>query len=101
LIKLIPISQQITYLTSTIYDNVKDTSILSEKVIKKHKKWLEKKKDKMNKFQADFISLFGHLQGMDDEFKEVEEKILAPARVKLANAKSMTNVFARDKYIKS
>jgi hypothetical protein len=100
LIKLIPINDQDTFSTSTVYDNIKDFSTLPKTVVKKHKKWLEHKKDKMNKLKSNFTSLFGHLLGMDDEYKEVEEKILTPARVKLAKAESSTNILSTSVYIK-
>jgi len=55
----------------------------------------------MNKFKSEFTDTFGHVLGIDEEYKEVEERILAPARVKLANAASMTNAAARNKLMKN
>jgi hypothetical protein len=42
----------------------------------------------------------GVIQATDDEYKDIEEKILALTRIKLANAETMTDVSARNKYIK-
>jgi hypothetical protein len=54
----------------------------------------------LNRLHSAFISKFGAIQATDDEYKDIEEKILAPAKIKLTNAETMTDVSARNKYIK-
>jgi hypothetical protein len=100
LIKLIPITQHAAYSESIVYNNIQDTSILPNVVIKKHKRWLEHKAEKLDRLHSSYLSKLGAIQATDDEYRDIEERILAPARKKLENAKTITDISARDNYIK-
>jgi hypothetical protein len=54
----------------------------------------------LNKLHLAFIIKFGAIQTTDDKYKDIDERILTPVKKKLENAKTITNISTRDKYIK-
>jgi hypothetical protein len=86
LIRLIPFSQDSNYSESTVYNNIdiKNNNPFGDKNInKKYKKWLKNKTKNLNDLQSQIVLKLGVIDSNDKEYAEIEEKVLAPARLKL------------------
>jgi hypothetical protein len=98
MVKLIPITQDSEYGKSSIVFN-QDLPLYSN-CSNQYKKFIKIKNRDLNRLKDSIISKQSYLHATDEENKNIEEKILIPGRIKLANVASSATS-RKDEYFKT